>query len=307
MSDCGLSSTGFMSTVGGVRHASACSAVERPISPPSAVTAALFDMFCGLNGTHDFAAIREQPAQPRDQQRLADVRAAALDHQRGHSSCSDSQRQRERPEQRASFEIDLQCAAEVGALRAAAGSEQRSFVRHAFIGRRAAELDAERARHRCLGPARVRRCVARRIAPHHSQSAAACKDDQQSREPRGNEIGQIVRTSSCPAERAPARLAMTDETVGGVQRLVREQSRQSADREPERRRDDSVVEAFREAFDCGGRDARRRQLRRIAARRSSTPLRAQRADRRAREAAARRVRVCRDFAAPGPRSRPTRR
>src|SRR5205085_4966393 len=28
----------------------ACKACARPISPPSSVTAALFDMFCGLNG-----------------------------------------------------------------------------------------------------------------------------------------------------------------------------------------------------------------------------------------------------------------
>src|SRR6266849_648560 len=39
-----------MCTVGGVRAARACRAWARPISPPSAVTAALFDMFCGLNG-----------------------------------------------------------------------------------------------------------------------------------------------------------------------------------------------------------------------------------------------------------------
>ena len=39
-----------MWTVAGVRAARACSAWARPISPPSAVTAALFDMFCGLNG-----------------------------------------------------------------------------------------------------------------------------------------------------------------------------------------------------------------------------------------------------------------
>src|ERR1700693_3747582 len=45
---CGLSKTGFMCTLGGVRAARACSACARPISPPSAVTAALFDMFCGL-------------------------------------------------------------------------------------------------------------------------------------------------------------------------------------------------------------------------------------------------------------------
>src|SRR5450631_4365870 len=39
-----------MSTDGATRAARACSAWARPISPPSAVTAALFDMFCGLNG-----------------------------------------------------------------------------------------------------------------------------------------------------------------------------------------------------------------------------------------------------------------
>ena len=47
---CGLSSTGFMWTVGATPQARACSACARPISPPSCVTAALFDMFCGLNG-----------------------------------------------------------------------------------------------------------------------------------------------------------------------------------------------------------------------------------------------------------------
>ena len=39
-----------MSLAGAIPQARACSAWARPISPPSAVTAALFDMFCGLNG-----------------------------------------------------------------------------------------------------------------------------------------------------------------------------------------------------------------------------------------------------------------
>src|SRR5262252_4960592 len=47
---CGLSRTGFICTVGAARAARACSAWARPISPPSTVTAALFDIFCGLNG-----------------------------------------------------------------------------------------------------------------------------------------------------------------------------------------------------------------------------------------------------------------
>jgi hypothetical protein len=39
-----------MCTLGLTRAARAWSACARPISPPSSVTAALFDMFCGLKG-----------------------------------------------------------------------------------------------------------------------------------------------------------------------------------------------------------------------------------------------------------------
>src|SRR6056297_622901 len=47
----GLSRTGFMWIDVGTPAARACRAWARPISPPpSSVTAALFDMFCGLNG-----------------------------------------------------------------------------------------------------------------------------------------------------------------------------------------------------------------------------------------------------------------
>jgi hypothetical protein len=47
---CGFSRTGFMSVLGAIPQARAWRAWARPISPPSSVTAALFDMFCGLNG-----------------------------------------------------------------------------------------------------------------------------------------------------------------------------------------------------------------------------------------------------------------
>ena len=39
-----------MSACGVVRAAMACNAWDRPISPPSLHTAALFDMFCALKG-----------------------------------------------------------------------------------------------------------------------------------------------------------------------------------------------------------------------------------------------------------------
>ena len=41
---------GSCRSTGSTPQARACNACARPISPPSAVTAALFDMFCGLNG-----------------------------------------------------------------------------------------------------------------------------------------------------------------------------------------------------------------------------------------------------------------
>src|SRR5438874_2251293 len=62
MSVSGLSRTGFMCTLGATPAARACTACARPISPPPATTAALFDMFCGLNG---------RTARPRSLQALA--------------------------------------------------------------------------------------------------------------------------------------------------------------------------------------------------------------------------------------------
>ncbi len=78
----GLSSTGFMWTDGGSLAARACSACARPISPPSAATAALFDIFCGLNGATLIprrTKARQRPATSVD---LPDVAAGSLDHQR---------------------------------------------------------------------------------------------------------------------------------------------------------------------------------------------------------------------------------
>jgi hypothetical protein len=46
----GLIRIGFISTVGSIRAAAACTAVLRAISPPSRVTAALLLIFCALKG-----------------------------------------------------------------------------------------------------------------------------------------------------------------------------------------------------------------------------------------------------------------
>ena len=70
MSLCGFRSTGFMWIEGATPQAIACSHCARPISPPPdwpgrSATAALFDMFCGLNGRTlmpRFLAARQSPA-----------------------------------------------------------------------------------------------------------------------------------------------------------------------------------------------------------------------------------------------------
>src|SRR5712691_1772927 len=63
-SDCGFSSTGFISVTGATPQARACKACARPISPPSAVTAALFDMFCGLKGRTSRPRLANARAKP---------------------------------------------------------------------------------------------------------------------------------------------------------------------------------------------------------------------------------------------------
>src|SRR5260370_18261002 len=69
----GLRRIGFMSAVGSTPAAAACTAWARPISAPSPQTAALFDIFCALNGAtriplrakirHSAAASRLLPAE----------------------------------------------------------------------------------------------------------------------------------------------------------------------------------------------------------------------------------------------------
>src|SRR4051794_13812589 len=58
-----------MSLTGETPQALACNACARPISPPSSVTAALFDMFCDLNGrtrSPRFVKARASPATSSD-------------------------------------------------------------------------------------------------------------------------------------------------------------------------------------------------------------------------------------------------
>ena len=51
-------------------------------SPGMSATAALFDMFCGLNGRTFMPRLLRGAAEPGDQHRLADIRAGALQHDR---------------------------------------------------------------------------------------------------------------------------------------------------------------------------------------------------------------------------------
>ena len=65
LSLCGLRSIGLCKILGSSPDAIACIACALPISPPSKVAAALFDIFCGLNGATDIPFLlnrRHSPA-----------------------------------------------------------------------------------------------------------------------------------------------------------------------------------------------------------------------------------------------------
>ena len=81
------------------------------------------------------------------------------------------------------------------------------------------------------------------------------QNDQQRRQPRRRQVDQIVESCGGKPEVAVTRRAMADHAVGGVDRLVGRATGQAADRQPEHRRDDSVGEILREAFDRRPRDA----------------------------------------------------
>ncbi len=80
------SSTGFMSLCGSTRQAIAWSAWARPISPPSAVTAALFGMFCGLNGQHPIARDWRRRGRARRPAPTCRHPTRFLEHQRAHAT-----------------------------------------------------------------------------------------------------------------------------------------------------------------------------------------------------------------------------
>ena len=84
---------------------------------------------------------------------------------------------------------------------------------------------------------------------------AAASNDQQRGQPRRRQVDQIVESCGGKPEVAVTRRAMADHAVGGVDRLVGRAAGQAADRQPEHRRDDSVGEILREAFDRRPRDA----------------------------------------------------
>jgi len=125
------------------------------------------------------------------------------------------------------------------------------------------ERKPERAGHRRFRPAGVRRAVVACVAPHRCPRIRCRRivadgrgqNDQQRRQPRRRQVDQIVESCGGKPEVAVTRRAMADHAVGGVDRLVGRATGQAADRQPEHRRDDSVGEILREAFDRRPRDA----------------------------------------------------
>src|SRR5216683_3025469 len=125
------------------------------------------------------------------------------------------------------------------------------------------EGETERTGDRRLGPAGIRRAVLASVAQHGAQRGAAARlrrqrgrdGDQQSGEPRRNEIERIIKPCRRPAEAAIARREVADHAVERIGGLVDEEAGQAEEDRPEHRRDDAVAEILSQRFDAGTGDA----------------------------------------------------
>ena len=143
---------------------------------------------------------------------------------------------------------------------AAAVAHGRVVDHHAAIDAGTGERKPERARHRGLRPAGVRRAMLPRVAPDRAPRRCAAdaplaRTISSADKPRRRQVDEIVEPGGGEAEVLVARRVVADHAVGGVDRLVGRAAGKPADREPEHRRDDAVGEILGEAFDRGARHA----------------------------------------------------
>jgi hypothetical protein len=112
-----------------------------------------------------------------------------------------------------------------------------------------------------------------RVAPHDAQRLGRPRllrengggGEKQPREPRRNEVGEIVEACRGPAEIAVFAALVPDHAVERVRHLVGEKTGNPEQQIPEDRRDDPVREIFGEALDGGAGDAVAVEAQRVAA------------------------------------------
>ena len=124
-----------------------------------------------------------------------------------------------------------------------------------LIGDRPGEPDMERARHRRLRPTRIGGGMAAMIAPQNTPAAQAAQADKEARQARWDEVQKVIKAGGGPAKCCERFFPVPDQTVGGVDGLISPYAGKAADEQPEKRRNDAVAEAFREAFYSGARNA----------------------------------------------------
>ena len=104
-----------------------------------------------------------------------------------------------------------------------------------------------------------------RVAGRGDAAEGRCERDEQRGEPCCRQIDEIIKPCRCPAEIRKTRRTMADHAVGRVDRLVKQDADEPADRQPESRRNDGIGKILSEAFDRGARNARLIEHGRVAA------------------------------------------
>ena len=93
------------------------------------------------------------------------------------------------------------------------------------------------------------------IAPQNTPAAQAAQADEEARQARRDEVQKVIKAGGGPAKCCERFFPVPDQAVGGVDGLIGPYAGKAADKQPEKRRDDAVAEAFREAFYSGARNA----------------------------------------------------
>src|SRR6266702_1128828 len=131
-------------------------------------------------------------------------------------------------------------------------AEQRSLHPFFLVGVHAPELNLKRPGHCALGLSRIRARVLQAIAPPTLPGGCnipGLKKGEERCYASGNEVCSVIQACGRLAEPEISYVPVPNHGIESINRLVRNSQRGTADGEVQKRRDDSITQAFCERLD----------------------------------------------------------